>query len=51
MIGLFFDGCLMIIMEYCGGVFGLIWGGVFCVVSKVVVEKCELIVKEFVEML
>ncbi|HDR7947535.1 TPA: dihydroxyacetone kinase subunit DhaK [Bacillus toyonensis] len=50
-IGLFLDGCSMIIMEHCGGASGPIWGGAFRAASKAAGEKRELTVKEFAEML
>jgi triose/dihydroxyacetone kinase / FAD-AMP lyase (cyclizing) len=50
-IGTFLDACSMIIMEYCGGASGPIWGGAFRAASKAVEEKMELTVGEFAEML
>ncbi|MGG3797637.1 dihydroxyacetone kinase subunit DhaK [Metabacillus fastidiosus] len=50
-IGTFLNECSMIIMEYCGGASGPIWGGAFRAAGKAVEGKYELTVEEFAEML
>ncbi|WP_242220013.1 dihydroxyacetone kinase subunit DhaK [Bacillus cereus group sp. BfR-BA-01380] len=50
-IGTFLDACSMIIMEYCGGASGPIWGGAFRAAGKAVEGKMELTIEEFAEML
>lgn len=50
-IGTFLNDCSMIIMEYCGGASGPIWGGAFRAAGKAVEGKYELTVGEFAEML
>ena len=50
-IGTFLDACSMVIMEYCGGASGPIWGAAFRAAGKATEEKMELTVGEFAEML
>ncbi|MBM7684262.1 dihydroxyacetone kinase phosphoprotein-dependent L subunit [Pullulanibacillus pueri] len=50
-IGRFLDACSMVIMEYCGGASGPIWGGAFRAASKATGDQCELTVEAFADML
>lgn len=50
-IGKFLEECSLIIMEYCGGASGPIWGSAFRAAGKAVGEKTELTVTEFAEMI
>lgn len=50
-IGTFLHSCSMVIMEYCGGASGPIWGSAFRVAGKAVDGKLELSVGEFADML
>ncbi|MED3564289.1 dihydroxyacetone kinase subunit DhaK [Bacillus xiapuensis] len=50
-IGTFLDACSMVIMEYCGGASGPIWGSAFRAAGKAVDGKLELSVGEFADML
>ncbi|MEG0842986.1 MAG: dihydroxyacetone kinase subunit DhaK [Romboutsia sp.] len=50
-IGRFLDSCSMVIMEYCGGASGPIWGSAFRAAGKEVGDKCELNVGEFAQMI
>lgn len=50
-MGEFLQACSMIIMEYCGGASGPIWGSAFRYGGKNVGEKTSLSVAEFVEFL
>jgi dihydroxyacetone kinase len=46
-IGCFFDECALVIMEFCGGASGPIWGSAFWAAGKEATGKNELTVKEF----
>lgn len=50
-IGEFLDACSMVIMEYCGGASGPIWGSGFRAASKNVQQKEELTIQEFADMM
>lgn len=50
-IGTFLHSCSMVIMEYCGGASGPIWGSAFRAAGKAVDGKLELSVGEFADML
>lgn len=50
-IGRFLDACSMIIMEYCGGASGPIWGFAFKAAAKCAMGKTALNVSEFAEMM
>ncbi|OVE66893.1 dihydroxyacetone kinase subunit DhaK [Clostridium diolis] len=50
-IGEFLNACSLVIMEYCGGASGPIWGSAFRAAGKQVSEKTELTVSEFGEMI
>ncbi|NQD68412.1 dihydroxyacetone kinase subunit DhaK [Bacillus haikouensis] len=50
-IGRFLDASSMVIMEYCGGASGPIWGSAFRAAGKSVADRMELNVKEFADML
>lgn len=50
-IGEFLNACSLLIMEYCGGASGPIWGSAFRAAGKQVSEKTELTVSEFAEMI
>jgi dihydroxyacetone kinase len=50
-IGTFLNACSMVIMEYCGGASGPIWGSAFRAAGKAADGKLELSVGEFTAML
>lgn len=50
-IGDFLNACSLVIMEYCGGASGPIWGSAFRAAGKQVQTKIELTVSEFAEMM
>ncbi|WP_042274319.1 dihydroxyacetone kinase subunit DhaK [[Clostridium] dakarense] len=50
-IGKFLDACSMVIMEYCGGASGPIWGSAFRAAGKEVLEKNELNISDFAQMI
>lgn len=50
-IGAFLEACSLIIMEYCGGASGPIWGSAFRAAGKKVGDKKELSASEFAEMM
>ncbi len=50
-IGTFLDACSMVIMEYCGGASGPIWGSAFRAAGKAAGNKNELSVEEFAHLL
>nr|WP_232242950.1 dihydroxyacetone kinase subunit DhaK [Paenibacillus sp. GSMTC-2017] len=50
-IGTFLQSCSIVIMEYCGGASGPIWGSAFRYAGKAVDGKLELTVGEFADML
>ncbi|MEW4220004.1 dihydroxyacetone kinase subunit DhaK [Rossellomorea marisflavi] len=50
-IGSFLDASSMVIMEYCGGASGPIWGSAFRAAGKSAGDRTELTVAEFAEML
>ncbi|MCA0149751.1 dihydroxyacetone kinase subunit DhaK [Rossellomorea vietnamensis] len=50
-IGSFLDASSMVIMEYCGGASGPIWGSAFRAAGKAAEDRTELTVKEFADML
>ncbi|MEK4662392.1 dihydroxyacetone kinase subunit DhaK [Priestia sp. FSL H7-0729] len=50
-IGSFLDACSLVIMEYCGGASGPIWGSAFRAAGKAVGDKQQLNVAEFAEMI
>jgi triose/dihydroxyacetone kinase / FAD-AMP lyase (cyclizing) len=50
-IGGFLDSCSLIIMEYCGGASGPIWGSAFRAAARQVGPKTQLTVTEFSQML
>lgn len=50
-IGEFLDACSMVIMEYCGGASGPIWGSAFRSAGKKVGDKIELTSKDFADMM
>lgn len=47
----FLNACSLVIMEHCGGASGPIWGSAFRSASKSVINKDELTVKDFAEMM
>ncbi|EGT0000257.1 dihydroxyacetone kinase subunit DhaK [Clostridium perfringens] len=47
----FLNACSLVIMEHCGGASGPIWGSAFRAASKKVINKDELTVKDFAEMI
>lgn len=47
----FLNACSLVIMEHCGGASGPIWGSAFIAASKNVINKDELTVKDFAEMM
>ena len=47
----FLDACSIIIMEYCGGASGPIWGSAFRAAGKAAAGKQQLTVEEFANML
>ncbi|MCU6763316.1 PTS-dependent dihydroxyacetone kinase%2C dihydroxyacetone-binding subunit dhaK [uncultured Roseburia sp.] len=50
-IGTFLSACSLIIMEYCGGASGPIWGSAFRAAGRCVKDKTELSVTEFADMM
>lgn len=50
-IGSFLDACSMVIMEYCGGASGPIWGSAFRAAGKAAGDKAVLTAAEYAEML
>lgn len=50
-IGEFLDACSMVIMEYCGGASGPIWGSAFRAAGKSAGQKTELTTKEFADLM
>lgn len=50
-IGKFLHSCSMVIMEYCGGASGPIWGSAFRAASRQVGENKELTTAEFADMM
>jgi triose/dihydroxyacetone kinase / FAD-AMP lyase (cyclizing) len=50
-IGSFLDASSMVIMEYCGGASGPIWGSAFRAAGKAAGDRMELDVEEFADML
>lgn len=50
-VGSFLNACSMVIMEYCGGASGPIWGSAFRAAGKAVMEKEELTVQDFADMM
>ncbi|WP_028588828.1 dihydroxyacetone kinase subunit DhaK [Paenibacillus massiliensis] len=50
-IGSFLDACSLVIMEYCGGASGPIWGSAFRAAGKAVGDVQQLSVAEFAEMM
>lgn len=50
-IGSFLNACSLVIMEYCGGASGPIWGSAFRAAAKSVGEKQHLDVADFAEMM
>lgn len=50
-IGKFLNECSMVIMEYCGGASGPIWGSAFRAAGRYVVDKDELTVLNFANMM
>lgn len=50
-VGSFLNACSMVIMEYCGGASGPIWGSAFRAAGKEVMEKEELTVQDFADMM
>ncbi len=50
-MGSFLNACSLVIMEYCGGASGPIWGSAFRSASKAVVGKKELTIAEFADMM
>lgn len=50
-IGTFLNACSMVIMEYCGGASGPIWGSAFRAAGKMTAGKEKLNLSEFAEML
>lgn len=47
----FLNACSLVIMEHCGGASDPIWGSAFRAASKNVINKDELTVKDFAEMM
>lgn len=50
-IGNFLNECAVVIMEYCGGASGPIWGSAFRAAGKNALGKSELTVSEFAQMM
>lgn len=50
-VGSFMDACSMVIMEYCGGASGPIWGSAFRAAGKSAGDKKILSMEEFADML
>ena len=50
-IGRFLGACAMVIMEYCGGASGPIWGSAFRAAGKVTEGKAKLSTQEFAQMM
>ncbi len=50
-IGQFLDACSMIIMEYCGGASGPIWGSAFRAAARAAGEAVELDIGQFSELM
>ncbi len=50
-IGSFLEACSLVIMQYCGGASGPIWGSAFRAAGRYAGDKKELSVKEFAEMM
>lgn len=50
-IGTFLNACSLVIMEYCGGASGPIWGSAFRSASKAVAGKKELTIADFADMM
>lgn len=50
-IGMFLHECALVIMEYCGGASGPIWGSAFRAAGKTTDGKSSLTIHDFVEML
>lgn len=50
-ISKFLDDCSMVIMEHCGGASGPIWGSAFRAAAKQVVDKEELSIEDFANMM
>jgi len=50
-IGSFLDACSMVIMEYCGGASGPIWGSAFRAAAKEAGKRTALTKKEFAQMM
>ncbi|CAG7652651.1 hypothetical protein PAESOLCIP111_06593 [Paenibacillus solanacearum] len=50
-ISSFLDTCSMVIMEYCGGASGPIWGSAFRAAGKAAGDKGQLTIAEYAEML
>src|SRR5699024_5406479 len=50
-IGEFLDACSMVIMEYCGGASGPIWGSAFRAAGKNTESKKKLTTLEFGQMM
>ncbi|MHA6531677.1 dihydroxyacetone kinase subunit DhaK [Paenibacillus sp. BAC0078] len=50
-IGSFLDACSLVIMEYCGGASGPIWGSGFRAAGKYAGTKTELSMQEFADMM
>ncbi|MEK5026834.1 MULTISPECIES: dihydroxyacetone kinase subunit DhaK [Paenibacillus] len=50
-IGSFLNACSLVIMEYCGGASGPIWGSAFRSAGKAVGAKTEISVSEFADMM
>ena len=50
-IGSFLGACSMVIMEYCGGASGPIWGSAFRAAGKAAGDKAALTAAEYAEML
>lgn len=50
-IGSFLDACSLVIMEYCGGASGPIWGSAFRAAGKYAGDRWQLTMPEFAEMM
>ncbi|WP_410513861.1 dihydroxyacetone kinase subunit DhaK [Paenibacillus sp. BR2-3] len=50
-IGTFLSACSLVIMEYCGGASGPIWGSAFRSAGKAVGAKKEISISEFADMM
>lgn len=50
-IGKFLDSCSMVIMEHCGGASGPIWGSAFRAAGREILEKNELSISDFSQMM